>query len=264
MNGVVWCRPAGSKFGNATMSWLHAYAHAQRVGAEFVCDPWIGEKVFNLPAYGRPTKACEAFPERSELNLRDDETNVRITAYAQSELATRLYTKEQAQEWLKPKHDASDLLKYFHLGPHQRVAAHIRRGDYIGYGYPMVSLSSYDHAITKHRLNSHLKGHTGYDFEKFLLVSDLCPQIANGWINDIGDIQFIVDFTILRTSSVLLRANSSFSWVAGLLGTGRVFSPVITPDMVGGREHDCEFVEGNWPRLSCLAGCGDMRLKGET
>lgn len=264
MSSVVWCHPAGSKLGNATMAWLHAYAHAKRIGAEFVCSPWIGEKVFALPEYGRPTKAMDLFPVRSEIDLREYETNIRLTAYAQSDKATRLYSKADACEWLKPKHGESELLKYFHLGPHQKVAAHLRRGDYVGYsGYPLVSLSSYDRAIKVHGLNSHLKGRSAYDFEKYLLVSELCPQIANGWLTDIGDIPFIVDFTILRTAAILLRANSSFSWVAALLNPNRVFSPIITQDMRGAVDNECEFLEGNWPRLTWLEGCGDLRLKGE-
>src|ERR1700685_2449015 len=258
---IVFCNPPGSKLGNATMSFLWSYAHAKRTGAEFLCNEWVGEKVFSLPPYGR--YKGPQLPQRSEMDFRPDEVNVELRGYGQNEAATRLYTKEEAREWLKPKHDESDLLKYFRLGPHQRVAAHVRRVDYVGYNYQLISLSSYERAIKEHNLNGHLKGVHGYDFEKFLLVSDLCPQIANGWIKDIGDIPFIVDFTILRTADVLLRANSSFSWVAGLLNTHRVFSPIITPDMEGGKEHDCQFVEGNWPRLSNLAGCGYLRLKGE-
>jgi hypothetical protein len=257
MNGVVWCHPAGSKLGNASMGFLHAYAHAKRVGATFVCTPWIGEQVFRLPEYGRSTKACEAFPVRSELDLREDETNVRITGYAQNEKATRIYTKDEAIEWLKPRREESDILKYFRFTPHQRVAAHLRRGDYIGYGYPMVSMASYDRAIAHHKLNAHLS----YNFETFLLISELCPQVEMGLPPQLS---FLTDFTIMQTSSVLLRSNSSFSWLAGLLSKGRVFSPVITPDMKGGVEHDCAFIEGNWPRLSCLEGCGDLKIKGET
>lgn len=250
MSGIVACNPPGSKFGNATMSWLHAYAHAQRVGAEFQCAPWIGEKVFNLPAYQRPQG--DALPVRSERDLRPDETNVEIHGYAQNAEAM-IYTKAQAQAWLKPKYEDMEVLKYFHASPWQRVAAHLRRGDYIGYGYPMVSLSSYDRAIYQHKLNDHLKE----DFERFCLVSELSPQLARGYV---PGPDFLVDFTILRTSAVLLRANSSFSWVAGLLSKGRVFSPIID-GLPGGKEHDCDFVEGNWPRLSNLDGCGELHVK---
>lgn len=256
MAGVVVCNPPGSKVGNSTMSWLFAYAHSLRVGAEFQCGPWVGEKVFNLPAYSRPDGKPR--PHRSSMDLGANETDVEIRCYAQNQ-AAMIYTRKQAREWLKPIHNEADLLKYFHLGPHQLVAAHVRRGDYVGYGYPLISLSSYERAIKDHKLNAHLTGLFGYDFEKYMIVSDLCPQLANGWIAGIGDIQFIVDFTILRTSAVLLRANSSFSWVAALLNTHRVFSPVVK-GLEGGREHDVEFVEGNHSALSDLACGSDMHL----
>lgn len=257
MNGVVFCNPPGSKLGNATMSWLFAYAHAQRVGAEFQCGPWVGEKVFNLPPYTRPHEFLSGpkiqYPQRSEMDLKPEETNVEIRGYGQNEKAM-IYTKAQAMEWLKPKREESEILKYFRFTPHQRVAAHLRRVDYIGYGYPLVSLASYDRAIKEHKLNAHLKE----NFEQFLLISELNPQIEIGIPPDIS---FLTDFTILKTSSVLLRANSSFSWLAGLLSKGRVFSPVITPDMKGGVDHDCDFVEGNHCRLSNLDGCGDLHVK---
>jgi hypothetical protein len=251
MNGVIICNPPGSKFGNATMSFLHAYAHAQRVGAEFLCPEWIGEKVFSLPAYRRPAPGLK-LPQRSEMDLGDDETNVEIRGYAQHQRAM-IYTKTQAQEWLKPKYPDGEVLKYFHQSPWQKVSAHLRRGDFIGYNYPLISLSSYDRAISVHNLNAHLKE----DFERFCLVSELSPQLGAGWVPGPS---FLVDFTILRTSAIMLRANSSFSWVAGLLSKGRVFSPIID-QLEGGKEHNCDFVEGNWPRLSNLDGCTDLHVK---
>jgi hypothetical protein len=239
------------------MCWLFAYAHAQRVGAEFVCSPWIGEDIFSLPKYGRPTKACEQFPVFSEMNLCEDYTNIRITAYAQSEKATRLYTREQAREWLQLRLDPHDLLAAFASGPQYRVVGHLRRGDFVGYsGYPLVSLGSYERCIATFKLNAHLSA----NFETFLLVSELCPRYITVLPKHLS---FLPDFMTLVTAPILLRANSSFSWVAGLLNTGRVFSPIITQRMRGAVDNDCEFVESNHPRLTWIEGCGDLRLKGQ-
>jgi hypothetical protein len=186
--------------------------------------------------------------------LKPDETDVEIRGYAQSQ-AAMIYTKREAQEWLgfRPEHGAF-LAPFMPKNSKEKplVIAHVRRGDFGGYGYPLVSLSSYEGAIAEYRLNAHLKE----NFEVFCLVSELCPRIAHALPSALS---FLPDFLMLANAPVLLRANSSFSWLAGLLSTGRVFSPVID-GLEGGREHDCKFVEGNWPRLSNLAGCTDLHV----
>lgn len=248
MGGVVHCNPPGNKLGNATMSWLHAYAHSLRVGAEFQCPPWIGEEVFNLPSYQRPQG--DAFPVRSELDLKPDETNVCIRGYAQNQ-AAMIYTKKQAQEWLKPKRTAEEVFSHPWLADYVcnvEIAAHLRRGDYQGYGYPLVSEASYIKCATS---IIPVAGSHNFKFvseEKPLLNPDL----------PIG-LSFLPDFYLLVDAPILLRANSSFSWVAGLLSRHRVFSPVVK-GLEGGREHDVEFVEGNHPALSDLAEGSDMHL----
>jgi hypothetical protein len=57
-------------------------------------------------------------------------------------------------------------------------------------------------------------------------------------------------------ADVVLRANSTFSWWAALLGRGRVFSPLVE-DRIG--DQTVEFVEGNWPRM-CDTKNGSARL----
>lgn len=255
MSGVIVCNPPGHKLGNATMSWLHAYAHAQRVGAEFLCPPWIGEKVFELPAYGRPKVVGNArgpaqLPQRSEKDLRDDETDVEIRGYAQNERAM-IYTRGQAREWLKLNFALANRFATLVAKQKHHVVGHLRRGDYIGYRYPMVSLGSYDAAIEQFRFNAHVKE----NFEVFRIVSELCPLL----VDLPAEIDFFVDFMVLVRAKVLLRANSSFSWVAGLICEGRVFSPIID-HLQGGFEHHCQFVEGNHPKLSNLEGCGELHV----
>lgn len=250
---VVVCSPIGAKLGNAAMSWLHAYAHAQRVGADFLCAPWIGERVFELPAYGRPSG--ESFPERNEFTLKPDEVNVTIRTYAQSTEAM-IYTREQARSWLRlmlgtlpdgspcPWRLSNDELDGWLLNG--ATVAHRRVGDYTGYGFPIVSLASIHRAAEKFELKGELQ-----------IVSEEKPHVSK---TVPADLAWLPDFLILLRARTLLRANSSFSWLAATLGYGRVFAPVITPDMKGGVENDCEFVVGNWPRLHCLDFTTDLRM----
>lgn len=248
---VVVCNPPGSKLGNATMSWLHAYAHAQRVGAEFLCGPWIGEEVWNLPKYGRPTAEQMKLPECSEINLRDDETDVVIRGYAQNQRAM-IYTKSQAQEWLKPRYSLPQIfgerLDHLEVTLRGSFIAHRRAGDYFGYGYPVVSSRSVDRGIERF----------GFSPNNVYVCTEEHPTPCAVEIP--GQIRCIGDFYRMVHAHCLWRGNSSFSWVAGLLSNGRVFSPVID-GLSGGREHDVEFIEGNWPRLSNLEGCGELHVR---
>ena len=72
------------------------------------------------------------------------------------------------------------------------------------------------------------------------------------------DLSFLPDFYRLVNASVLLRANSTFSFLAGLLNTGIVLSPRID-GLVGGKEHDdVNFEVGNHCRLADLSFCSDL------
>ena len=234
------------------MSFLFAYAHAQRVGAEFQCPPWIGEEVFNLPKYGRPDG--RELPVRSELDLKPDETDVCIRGYSQNHQAC-IYTKRQAQEWLHLKH----LIKYTIDADYwnDRIVAHYRRGDFQGYSYPLLSAKSYHDACISHGLAKWTE--YGTLEPKFIFVSEENPTPFPDGIVYEGMPSFIPDFHRMVCAPVLLRANSSFSWVAGLLNNGRVFSPLVK-GLKGGEEHHITFVEGNHCALSDLACGSDMHL----
>lgn len=232
------------------MSFLHAYAHALRVGAEFQCPPWIGEEVFNLPPYQRPQG--DALPVRSELDLRPDETNVEIRGYAQNQ-AAMIYTKKQAQEWLKLKRSPEDVIGSGWEKMENSYIAHLRRGDYVGYGYPLVSKESYLQAILKYAPH----GESGWrPVEHLRFLSEENPLPAPSLPLSLS---FLVDWYTMVHANYLFRANSSFSWLAGLLSKEYVFSPIIK-GLEGGKEHLCEFVEGNHPALSDLASGSDMHL----
>jgi hypothetical protein len=233
------------------MSFLHAYAHAQRVGADFICPAWIGDQVFNLPEYGHKLLEHINLPVRSELNLKPDETDIVIRGYAQNQ-AAMIYTKKQAQEWLVPRlsledvfpADRADLVA---VTRRRSFIAHRRSGDYLDLGYPVVSQTSIDDGIRIAGLNP----------DDFYTCTEEHPTPAG---EACGNNKFLPDFYRMLYAGCLFRGNSSFSWLAGLLSTGVVFSPVIK-GLQGGKEHNLvNFVPGNWPALSDLACGTDMHL----
>jgi hypothetical protein len=243
MPGVVICNPPGYKLGNASMSFLHAYAHALRVGAEFLCPPWIGEKVFNLPQYGRPTG--KEYPVRSEVDLKPEETDVQIRGYAQNQ-AAMIYTKKFAQSILDLKRHPLDVFTAETIRWYltDSLIAHRRVGDYVGYGYPIVSEKSIRSLWEKIQP----------PWQMTILTEEKpTPGVLE------PELSMLPDFYRMVNAKILIRGNSSFSWLAALLSYGHVFAPVVK-GLEGGREHDVEWAEGNWPALSDLACGSDMHL----
>ena len=230
------------------MSYLHARAHADRVGAELQMDPWIGEKIFEVPI-NRIAPETRNLPRRNEFDLRPDETNVNIRTYAQSQGAM-IYTRKQARDWLElalafppyPRLLGKELNDW--LRP-DAIVAHRRVGDYIGYGYPVVSEASIMAAVEKFGLKGEIQ-----------MVTEEKPHISE---TVSPELSWFPDFLILLRARTLLRGNSSFSWLAALLGYGRVFSPVID-GLEGGKEHDVRFVQGNWPRFANLPFVTDLHV----
>lgn len=231
------------RWGNQVMQYLFARAYAEKYGHEFQCDPWIGSRVFELQ--DAPVTA-HGLLQRNEFELTG-QGDVEIRCYAQSQAAL-LYTKSQAQRWLKIR--AGLMAQMTGIESDGRPVAHRRVGDYAGYGYPIVSALSYYKAYVEHHLGSpYLATQIDWVTEEDPLPHAPLPD----------DLSFLPDFVRLMRAPILLRGNSSFSWVAGLLGNGRVFSPVVD-GMSGGMEHDVQFVEGNWPRFCNLNNITDLHL----
>lgn len=228
MQSVV-LRFAG-RLGNAMFQFAHAKKRAELEGFELRHEPTILERIFTLDGH------IPVRPDGSE--------TVTLSGYFQSQ-ADLIYTRADARRWftLKPEIAAHPIVTH----PYDdKVVAHLRRGDFAQSGYPLVSVRSYARAAEN----------LGIDPDAIAYVSDDFPS------NDpefTGDLAFLPDFFRLVNAPLLLRANSSFSWWAGTLGHGRVFSPVID-GLEGGREHECEFVEGNWPRLSSHHFCSNLHI----
>lgn len=245
----------GTKLGNATMSYLHARAHAERVGAELQCDPWIGEEIWDLTIHRVTHRGLD---HRDENTLLPHETNVMLRTYAQSQRAM-IYTALQAREWLRFRRPIEEVLadpEAMRRFDSDHIVAHLRRGDFAPLGYPVISVKSYVEAVEQFHLAESPKfpAHA---------IRFVCEERPTPWGKLPSRLSMLPDFYRMVYAPVLLRANSSFSWVAGLLNPNRVFSPVIN-EAFGGKENDCKFVEGNWPRLSMLPMCSDLHLPNET
>ena len=250
-NGIVIVRQLG-KFGNQCTQYAFARGYAESIGAEFRCDPWIGRRIFQIEDKGVGND-CPPLKRRSELDLVPGETNVELYGYAQNELAMT-YTKDQLCNWFKLRPEIEVGCKAAVIADKADkcvIVCHRRVGDYFGYGYPVVSQRSYLEAMRVHQLPDHR------DTTAFLSEEDPTPH-QDYLPNDLG---FMVDFYRLMTAPIVLRGNSTFSWLAAELNRNcRVFSPVID-GLEGGRQHDVQFVEGNHPRLANLSFTREMRIK---
>lgn len=211
------------RFGNQLFIYCYARAYAEQNGLEFRCEPWVGDRIFELD---------DARPHGDE---------DMIDGYRQNQ-ESLIYTKRDVQRWFKFRPEIVAMLSGADFS--QKVLAHRRLGDYQGYGYVVVSEKSYHDA-------AYIAGLT-IDY----FCSEEKPYALHQLAEDIG---FAADFYFMCNCAVLFRANSSFSWWAGAIGNARVFAPVIDY-LVGGQEHDCAFDEGNFPKFANLQGITDLIL----
>lgn len=248
MSGILVASLMG-RMGNQTMQWLFAYAFAQKYGREFQCEEWIGERIFDLPKYARPVS--RDFKRVSELDIfgrpfgPSQNENLEFRGYAQTQ-AAMIYSKREAQSWLKLRPEIEEVCRK-HRPDGERIVAHIRRGDYTGYGFVVVSAASCIQACDEFGLNSRAMS----------MLTEEFPTAHDGLPDDLS---FMPDFYRMMTAPTLLRGNSSFSWLAALLGNGLVLSPVID-GLEGGKEHHCRFVAGNWPRFANLDFTTDLHVR---
>ena len=167
------------------------------------------------------------------------QVNVRLGGYFQAQSWIQHLSRAELKRWL---HIDTTLLCRCGNGPQRPyTAAHLRRGDYVNHPlYCTVSKQSYTTALKQYQLQWPV-----------VWVEEDHPR--RGSLPD--ELSFVGDFVTLMQAAVLLRANSTFSWWAAVLGDAEVYSPVVE-DRVG--EHDVPFVKGNWPR------CADTTRVGVT
>lgn len=233
------------RFGNQCMQWLFAKAMAEKTGTILRTTPWIGEKVFDIECL-RPTGVSQETVNENgliqwSLLPREHQSDVTVVGYAQMQQCM-IYTKREAQQWLRIR---DELRPYLDGCTKQRgVYAHRRVGDYPALGYPVVSEFSYQHACW------------WYGLQALEFVTEEAPIVHPALSQELA---FLPDFYQLMRAPTLLRGNSSFSWMAALLGDGLVLSPVITDD----HKNDvaCKFLPGNWPRFCHLDFVTDLHLR---
>lgn len=229
------------RFGNQAMQYCFARAYAEQNNCEFQCEPWIGQRIFEL----NDKQIERELPRRSELDLKEGEININLRGYAQNQRCM-IYTKKQVQDWFRLKPEFAEKLEQWRPKA-DWIIAHRRVGDYFGYGYVVISKQSYRDACRKF----------GLDDQDLRFVSDEEPGKCPG-IDE--ELDFLPDFYRMVIARNLLRGNSTLSWIASVLGDGNIFSPIIE-GLPGGREHHCEFVRGNYPRFCNLHFVTDLHIK---
>lgn len=234
------------RFGNCCMQYLFCRAAAQNLGMELQMDPWEGERVFDIHHRRPDQRARDRWNEIALSQLinstqRTPSNDIDFRGYAQLS-GCMIYTKSEAQVWLRVRHEFTPVRARIAAHYANPVVAHRRVGDYVGYGYPIVSEQSYLDACLQFGL-----GRPDFITEE---SPTSCGELPDG-------LPFLADFFRLMDAKTILRGNSTFSWVAALLGDGLVLSPIID-GLEGGREHHCRFVAGNHPRLANLDFTQDL------
>ena len=238
------------RFGNQCMQWLFCRALAERYSFELRCDEWIGEKIFDIAP--PPRHSGTSLKRFNEIDIWEEMPNgqdIEFRGYAQ--MMPLPYTKRQAQKWLRIKPDLLPALNRI-LSHHttimaDSIVAHYRAGDYLSLGYPVISRQSYLDAAVKYFGSC---AHVTFVAEENPLPHTGLPD----------ELSFLPDFYRLLMAPTLMRGNSTFSFVAGLLGNGVVLSPRID-GLEGGKEHDgVKFEAGNHCRLSDHSFCSDLHV----
>ncbi|HEX2061274.1 MAG TPA: hypothetical protein VHK90_11075 [Thermoanaerobaculia bacterium] len=227
---VITIRSLGKfgRFGNQLFQYAFARAMAQRFGAELQTPPWIGQKLFGLsdPPVTRqlPTLQRDQVPDAPNVDLHGYFQQSRHLQYLSHAKIRAMYRflPRWVERYGKPAH----------ARPY--IAAHLRRGDYV------KRYSTYFCIVSR---ESYLRAREHFGLQNHAMVwysDETAPP-------DGGEFSFLRDFFGMMHADVLLRANSTFSWWAGTLGTARVYSPFVE-NKVG--PSDVEFVEGNWAPIT--------------
>lgn len=244
MPGVVQISCLGhlGRFGNQLFQYAAARGYARKIGATLEIPPWhLGAALFkniDHPIIQRP------LPTMPINVVPDNRCDVNLYGYFQSEDVFALYTMEDLRHWFEFQDWVKEAFK--DLEP-AATAAHIRRGDYVttyAGAFCTIDEAAYQSAFAEYA----------------------CPGSVT-WVRedqprkfDRPGMEFLLDFYILMTAKVLVRANSTFSWWAGALGNQTaIYSPMI--DGLRGHCKDVKFVPGNWPRTADHPGVNHYHIK---
>lgn len=223
------------RFGNMLALYVFAKSYALRYGCDLHVGDWIGRKIF-VNANEPFVKNHELPQTRLDSHTREPldryfgRTDIDLFVYAQHQCYLDFYTRKQCREWLQLKPEYEALSK---PRSHDFTVAHIRRGDYTENAtfkrlYCEISEQSYEDAMADFKIPRPL------------------TKVFEGWRptpeNVPPELSWLPDFLFMRDAPYLLRANSTFSYWAGVLGHGKVYSPLVE-DKVG--LWDVRFTEGN-------------------
>lgn len=207
--------------GNQMFQAAYARSLAERLGVPLRTNPWPGTKIFE----GWSEEPWSPDGHRIEDGYRQCQRDL-------------IYTRSDCRRWFKLKPEFED----WHChGFHSMPLAHRRVGDFVEAGHVVISVKSYQDKACEINV-------------PFAFVTEEVPM---------GDsalpFTWLADFLRLMHAPILLRGNSSFSWWAGALGNGVVWSPRID-GLEGGKEHDVSFEKGNHCKMFDGSGFTDLRL----
>ncbi|QEH38559.1 hypothetical protein OJF2_71620 [Aquisphaera giovannonii] len=231
----ISCLGSYGRFGNQLFQYAVARKYAELHGARLETPAWIGQRLFGIddPPLSR-TLPRAAFDE-----LPWGRVDVDLFGFFQYQDAVGRLSTAELRRWYAFRPEWTSL---FEPPRPYYIAANLRRGDYLDLQevFAIVTKPSYLDACRRF----------GLDVDALIWVcEELRPPMP---AFDGPGLGFLADFFAVMNADVVLRANSTFSWWAALLGEGRVFSPVVE-DRTG--YQTVEFVEGNWPRICDPRNC---------
>jgi len=230
---IVQCTTLGrlGRWGNQLFQYAFVKKYALTVGAQLEIPPWLGEDLFGM----EERRISRPLVRTAMDEIPWGRTDVDLFGYFQTQECLDLLSRRELRRWFTLRGGFPHL--FAKRSPFY-VACHLRRSDYQTHysdRYCVVARESYVQQLTK----------LGIDDSDVIWVSADGGGGTNGFLRRYG-VQFLEDFYTLVNADVLLRANSTFSWWAGVLGNGTVWSPVVE-DLTG--EQTVEFAEGNHPKF---------------
>jgi hypothetical protein len=232
-------------FCNRMSQYAFARAYAEKFGCQLQTNRWMGQKVFQIgdPPIEKPLPVRE----EHEIDKWMGETDIRITGWAQHQRAL-LYSRADARRWFTFRPEILELLKPV---PHFPIAAHLRRGDFVGHNnFITISKTSYLEACDRF----------GVDRRELKFICEEYPLLLHGFEpsekdhtrgtdDSVTGLGFLPDFYALMQADILFRSNSTFGYWAAVLGNAkRIFSPnLVGIPHTGERPifQHVPFVEGN-------------------
>ena len=225
----ISCLGSFGRFGNQLFQYAFAKAYADRHGSILQTPAWVGQKLFE---HINDPPITKQLPKTSVDNVPWGKVDIDLFGYFQFKECFDYYSLTWLRQLFQFGHRW--LLMFPKEG--QYVAAHRRSGDYLTKHqrvYCTVKEESFIRAYREFNL----------DNQRLIWVSEERPNTDDRLTTDVS---FLKDFMILMNADVLLRSNSTFSWWAGTLGSGAVYSPIVG-DHLG--LSDVPFVKGNYPRF---------------